>query len=715
MSESKPERPEPPKLPDKPAAGPGVTAWLSALLGPQPSALRESFSPSGPGILHLPVALPATLLEGDGQLRRLSARALPDGVALSAGRREADGQWVLMPSQLPGLQAIVQDGDKLPLAVTFKAEFASTDGSGTWTEMMGIIIDRSAPEEHQPDVPPVRIETTATKPLPSIPDVSHVIDLDVSLGIDDPAAYADLVLVFSGFPDKTSLSDGEAGEDGKWRVTVGHLDGLAVMVPDGAQPFDLTVTVDGDPEDEGSSFRIELSDMPMSASLRLGPPMPPVRTRVKIFADGAQVADRMIGWSDKVNDPAEVRFSYGQDKAPPFELVARYTLAGATAESEGPVFLEATIDGDTIDASSHGVLARGSVADGGRRWHGDLVIDVRQARRPEMPRVAMDVEMPPKPVAPSPVIEDTEPVADTPISPEMDAPAEAPIGEEAAPMLVLQAAAHDIRRPGFIQELERLGRFIRQPTNEEDQRHYDRLGIDVGRWQDIAIFGPAGQPVETAPMLPALAPPGGRDNARGFSHLDRWYAAPPGVPAVMVEGLPPGSMLSHGVNLGDGRWRVRAEDIPNVSVVGPIGEQTTVPAFIAEVDEYDQPVHGVGAHAILMGTIADTLRPEAFGMRVISYPLTPDVFDPDGHRTLSLTIGDMPPGSLVVGGNNHGGGVWTLDTESGRELAIVVAGQSAPFKFSVTCIALDKANGNSSVVTRKLSVVPRLGSMDAAA
>lgn len=716
MSENKPEtasqRPEPPKLPDKPAPGPGVTGWLSSLLGPQTPALRESSAPETGGqgtVLRLPVELPESLFDSaDGVLRRLGTRSLPDGVRLSAGRREADGHWVLAPNQVAGLQALVDDPSRLPIAMTFRAEFASADGSGTWTEMMGAIIDATT--------------DTATASVPAAPavpdkaDILTAIDLDVSLGIDDPATVAGVVLVFSGLPQGAALSAGEAGADGAWHVPAPELDGLAVLVPEGAAPFDLKVSVDNDPE-EAASFQVELPADPTPIVLRLGPPSPAMELRFKIFADGAQIADRLVRWSPTADLPIALAVPYGADNELPFELVVRYAPVEAQP-LEGPAFLGAEIGAGSIQPDGPGVTARGPVTDAGRRWSGDLVIDVRQAGNatPAHPVVEDEPPLPPKPAPPHQVAEAADDIAETAPLPEPEPePAPEPDAEsDEPPTLVIRTSADDIRRPAFIQELERLGRFIREPTGEVDHRLYDRLGIDVGRWHDIAIYGPVGEPVETAPMLPTLAPPGGRDNARGFSHLDRWYTPPPGVPAVMVEGLPPGSMLSHGVNLGDGRWRVAASDIPNVSVVGPVGEQTTVPATIVEIDENDLPLEE-GVHALLMGTIADTLRPEVLGLRLMTYPLTAEVFDPDGHGTLSLTVGDMPPGSLVCGATNHGGGVWTLDSRSGNDLAIMASAQSGPFSFTVTCIALDTASGSSSVVTRTLSVVPRLGAIDGAA
>lgn len=738
MSETGAERPEPPKIPSKPSPGPGVTSWLTSVIGPDMRAKRESLGdenvPQDSDGVRVPVEIPTDFLNGiDGDLKRISCNQVPDGVRFSSGKHDSAGHWTVMPAQLDDLTAIVCAPATLPVSLTLRADFASAGGGEHWTEMIGVILDIAdgAPDTSDAETPIAAPNDTpeTTEPKTVSPNIYAVTDLDVSLGIEDPDVLQSVVLVFEGLPAGGLLSAGYPQSDNTWHVPATALDQLAVLVPQTSPPFDLIVKVKDADDDEGASYRIGEKPDDVAATLELGAPEDNAPVRFKVFTDGALAADRLVQWTDDLTMPVGIDIPYVEDNGLPFEILVRFLRLDGKNDV-APTLMGLQIDGTEISPLVPGISARGASSEQGRKWLGDLIVDVRQSLRETPKDESVDADVPAKPAPPKPLGLDAQRTVDTVEAataneknthdtahhaPSADTPAfdygaarEAP---DPSDTLVLRAQADDIRRPAFIQELDRLGAFIREPAADEE-RHYDRLGIDVGRWRDMAVYGPVGERVETAPMIRNLAPPGGRDNARGFSHLDRWVKPSPGTPALIVEGLPPGSMLSHGTNLGEGRWRVPLQDYERVSVIGPVGERTTVPANVIEVDANDRPIDGLGTHAILMGTIADTLRPDEAGMRTMTMRLSAALFDPDGHRTLSLTIGDMPPGSLVIGGSNHGGGVWTIDTETGRELKIVASGQSASFTMTVTCIALDNTNGDSSVVTHNVAVSPRTGVLD---
>ena len=96
---------------------------------------------------------------------------------------------------------------------------------------------------------------------------------------------------------------------------------------------------------------------------------------------------------------------------------------------------------------------------------------------------------------------------------------------------------------------------------------------------------------------------------------------------------------------------------------------------------------------------------------MISLRLDADLFDPEGHGALSITVGDMPPGTMLSQGKNHGGGVWTLETSSDAVLHFAACATQSPFTIALTCVALDSETGNSTVASHVVNVNPRKGAM----
>ncbi len=716
MSNSNRDLTEPAAQGEKPSPGPGVTSWLSGLLDIKKSADSESApgDNAATAAIELPMELTSMLPEGDVvNLRRITVRNLADGIGFSAGTNQGRGRWVFTEEELSSLRALIYDPSILPHTLTMRADFASDDGA-VWTEMLSFTLREGSSEDTPSAIPGVAAEAPA--PDNVRPNIFFVTDLDVSLGIDDPEALAGIELIFSGLPDGGSIFGGSPDKRGVWRLPATALDNLAAIVPIDTPAFDLSVAIAGSEDNEAASFPIQSFDAsPAAPLIRIGPPSTPEAMRFKIFADGVQVADLLVDWSEIATAPVEFTVPMPKSGELPFEILVRYGN-GNNPSSGGPLLLGLSVDGKNIPADAPGIVARGTLAAvGGKRWQGDLVIGVRDALRSTEKAASPPENLPPKPAPPhieSEAAQRTlDVVAEGDTTQRLSEPSD---DKDDVPTLVLRTAPDDIRRPEFLRELDQLSSFIRAPGNEDEHRVYERLELDVGRWRDIAVFGPSGIPVEMAPMMPSVAPPGGRDNARGFSRLNKWYTPPPDAHNVIIEGLPPGAMLSHGANLGDGRWQLSKEDVAKASVIGPFGEKTTVPATITGLDAHGKPIDRSGRQSVLMGTIADSLRPDAHGMRTVSYKLSKALFDPEGYGTLSLTIGDMPPGTVVIGGSNHGGGVWTLETVSESDLQVAAAGQSQPFSLTLTCIALNNQTGESSVVTRVLSVTPNTGTIEVA-
>ena len=336
---------------EDPVPGPGVTAWLAGVIGTPrqsqantPPPLPIGYGPERQARrveIHLPEEV--VVAEG-GTLQRIEIRGLPIGVSLTAGSAMKDGFWQLDPADLYGIAALVPDGIDMPFSVMLKGVFIGDDPETPWTELTGyeftddgetrVSTERPSEPKPQPDPEsqptsepepeissePEPVAAQDTEPIPG-PDeelVSEpepisdpepeadlsptmvVIDLDVSVGTEDPNVLEDITLHFSGLPAGAILTAGDV-DGAVWSVPASALSDLAVVIPEqtpdfelevemeiaGASPQSATIQVDNTPQpvDPDSAFRVNLAGGGAG------------RTRVSVYTDGVAAYDRVVNWS----------------------------------------------------------------------------------------------------------------------------------------------------------------------------------------------------------------------------------------------------------------------------------------------------------------------------------------------------------------------------------------------------------------------------------
>lgn len=554
------------------------------------------------------------------------------------------------------------------------------------------------------------------------------LDLDISLGIDDPALLATIEVTFAGLPDGVHMSKGAAAGPGAWRVAGNDLDGVALVLPAGTRDFELTVSTDfgdGDvqsavlPVETGAAFAGVTDDPDETFVIKLAAGGAGAH-RLKVHVDGVAVCDREVQWRPGDAVLRELTVGYDGRDGLPFEILIRCTPTSPDDDA-GPAFVGLHLDEFDIGADAPAVKAKRTAdgALGGFRWAGDLIVDVRRAVAGE-PQVAFEATVeavdtssgepaiepiPTEPVEESPATEPVESVTTAQSAPSDEPPDATP--EEAAPaagqgrrlpvilapadVLFVEASHEELRRPAFLAELRQLRDFIRSHWEKGGAATYDRLGIETGKWRDMIVRGPAGRPVDLDPMLPAYAPSGGVANAQRVASISQ-----PGGGDIVVSGLPAGTLLSRGKNLGGGSWRLPGGN-DGILAVLPLGHGRIVPVDLTSPD-------GGAEEALLLSP-----RPESPilsgrpAFRKYPLPLPADVFDPDGLGRLTLTVADVPPGVLLSRGLNHGAGVWTVETVADRP-PVVVAPASAAFTIAVTCVAMNEETGGSTIISRRFAV-----------
>ena len=566
------------------------------------------------------------------------------------------------------------------------------------------------PEEPQPAPEP--------GPERELPVTMVVIDLDVSVGTDDPGILKDIAVRFSGLPAGALLSTG-ANDDGTWTVPAAELSDLSIIIPEdtpdfeldvemdiaGAPPQSAAINVENPPQDvdPDNAFRVFLAG-DTSAGM----------TRVTIYTDGSPAYDRVINWAAAPGRKVPLLVPF-IDSGIPFEIVMRYVeLSG---DDTGLVLSGLEIDGTEIAADASAITSNGTMTAAGLSWTGDLVVDVRAALKPATPKPATVPESKNAVAAYEPS-ETSEP-SQAPGAPAVPAeeafpesPTESPAAKEtsstgdANDVLVVDATYGDLQRPAFINELRNLRDFIRTRTTDDDGEIYGRLGIDVTKWHDMQVHGPSGAVVDLEPRLPEIAPRGGIDNTRDLIPVNVTDFAGAGQPDIRISGLPAGALLTRGRNLGNGEWRLTTRECQDVRLLPPIAASGAIALHVARSSDAGSTDAFNLEKSLVVGQRRAHLQRAGTDMLNMTLRLDAETFDPDGHGSLSLTIGEMPAGVILSRGRNHGGGVWTVEASDGGELEMLAAAAMKPFDITLTCVALNPETGESTVVSRVVEVSP---------
>ena len=685
----------------KPTASPGVTAWLANLIGAPgslsptnidgPVTLPSGFQNAATALQRFAVLIPLSLNEShDAVLASVEIRDLPQGVQLTAGSADASGVWQVPSDALSNLAAMVPTSQPVPFGVVLKATFASPDDrDDTWTEMLNIDIDTPADDVDASETSGVADINTHMTPISSGPELT-VIDLDVSVGTDDPAALAKLKVSFSGLPDGAFLTNGTEDPDGTWHVPADMLATLSVVMPLDTQDFDLRVTMksDGVPP-QSAEIHVANDDTSLRAtgamlSIDIAPPPDGGPCRLIIFADAKAIYDRVLTWS--ASDAQSIIIDVTLGDLLPYEVVLRHSAIGEKG-GDGPALQWLVIDGIRIGPNDDAVTRRTGEAQGS--WVGDLVIDVQAARRP----------------APNLAAADNDTSSDSPATPPTTVSIDEHVESEA---LIINVSQEDIRKPAVLAELARLRDFIRASADDNNKSIYGRLGLDVAKWRDMNVLGPTGAEVELCAPLPAigrLSVPGGRDNTRAPEPLR--LSMPDDDKVIFhVSGLAPGALLTAGTNMGKGIWALQPEDRPHAAYLPPVQGRG---AAIIHIKDATSDAGTNNQLTRLVGNALTKLRPTEDIPQTLSLRLASEIFDPNGYDSLSLTIGDVPPGVLIINGTNHGGGVWTTEVKAGQGIGFCTRAGAAPFSLTITCIAMRSETGESTVVTQHINVSPAFG------
>jgi len=527
---------------------------------------------------------------------------------------------------------------------------------------------------------------------------------------------------------------------------------LTVTVPNADAPDVIIVRLGADPYQAEAALSVHIDGEQVAAG-------------IPDWAAGAWEGaiawvDIALPWDLVARPPGELVIRHpgtGGGEAPSGPVLAGIDLDRLVIAGDGPfvTHIDDPISWLDRDGSSH------------QSWLGELIVDISAARQAvlddtdraasEAPLMSFEPEPEPAPEAtplmsfepePEPAPEATplmsfepepEPAPEaTPLmsfepepepEPEPEAtplmsfepepkPEPALVAElvDPADILVMDLEPGDARNPRLLTELVVLRRAVRAHAAGDavvdKGTLYDRLGIDVGTWRDVEARDHHGRPVDLDLAAPRVAPLGLAAATELGLPLDLgglFAGLQAGTAEVHLAGMPAGALLNKGRNLGGGNWHLNADDCD--------GLRAHVPPFTGDGQGVQFEVRGIDDGRLLRNGTANLGRPLAGGdgpwilaptaVPDGRLPLQADDLDPDGYGAAQLTFSNLPPGSLLSHGTNHGDGVWTLETWSGEDVHVrapKAARESA--RFSVVATSFDETNGETAIVTRDLAFSP---------
>ena len=183
---------------------------------------------------------------------------------------------------------------------------------------------------------------------------------------------------------------------------------------------------------------------------------------------------------------------------------------------------------------------------------------------------------------------------------------------------------------------------------------------------------------------------------------------------IVIEGVPPGALLSAGIDDGGGRWVLQEADLVGLSVTPPADSDVdftlTIVATSTETSTGDT-AETSQSFTITVDPVADTptlaVTANVTGDEDTGIPLTISsaLTDTDGSESLAVTVAGVPAGASLSAGSDQGGGIWTLTQGELAGLQVTPPLHSdADFSLTVTATATDGSDTASVVDTINVTV-----------
>ncbi len=638
------------------------------------------------------LAIAADVADADGSERlTVTVAGLPEGATLSAGEEIGGGRWRLSSDQLADLALVPPPSFAGVFELAIAATAIEADGdSATIADIVQVKVTGV------PDVPILVAEDATGAEDEAVP-------LTISLSSADPDGSESLTLALAGLPDGAALSAGQAGDDGRWRLSLEDLDGLQLTPPadfSGTFALDLTAVASEAGLDASATARVEVA--------LAGVADPPVLTADALAGqeDSAIPLDLAVAAADADGSeslsvllaglPAGATLSAGEDAGdgrwqlaasdladlsltPPPDFSGRIELSLSATATER--------DGDTASSDGAITVDVAAVADA-------PVLTLKDAD---------GAEDAPLPLAIAVATADTdgsETLADIVLEGVPDGVRLSAGDDEGEGRWRLDAGALDgltLTPPADFSGAFELA--VNATAREADGDAAVSLGIvrvrvagvaDTPRLMLTNVVGLEDQPIP----LEIAAEPADADGSEKLS-------------AVIVDGVPADATLSAGQDEGDGRWRLAEADLANLALTPPPNRSGLIALSVtATADESDgDSATATGVVRVAMNPVADApvLSAEtATGVEDEAVPLVivATLADDDGSERLTLTVAGLADDARLSAGEADADGRWRLSADDLTDLTLIPpADFSGRLDLSITATATEADESTAETVT----------------
>ncbi|MFD1108546.1 hypothetical protein [Pseudoroseomonas ludipueritiae] len=569
----------------------------------------------------------------------------------------------------------------------------------------------------EPGLPPVEQPPKAQVPVVTASDAAGLEDTEIALHLSAALGDVDgaetLSVSIFGLPEGATLSAGERQADGGWLVSPADLPGLTLRPPaDFAGSLELTLRatareVTGDAASSEASFEVRVApvvDGAVLAGLAAGNEDQWITLDTSFGAS----PDASEAWDARVlihGMPAGAVLSQGEDLGGGIWAVERAALAA------GQVAILPPADSDAPIALRLEAVMRD--AEGGSAE--------RNIEAPLLVQVAAVTDAPMVMAAAASGQEDGS------LALHLSAALVDVDGSETLSVSILGLPDNALLSAGerqadggwLVSPSDLPGLTLRPPADfagmlaltlratareaSGDLASSETgFSVMVAPVADAAIIAASGEGEEDCwiPLRGSLA----LRDADGSEHFGE---------TLVVRGMPPGALLSHGQEVGPGVWEVALEAFQSgmLALLPPADSDADLRLVfvVTTVDEagglQDRRESEAEVHVVVrpvadapIVTVADAQGQEDTPLRLAG--LGGALRDTDGSESLGFLLGGLPAGASLSAGIRQSDGNWWLTPQQLEGLSLAPPAQfSGSFNLTLTAVATEAADGQPSART----------------
>ncbi len=672
----------------------GTTASTSGSIAISVTAVADAPSlsvqtASGNEDTAIPLSITSALTDNDpGESLSITIANVPAGSTFNHGANNGNGSWTFTPAQLSGLTFTppANYNGSFNLSVTATAAENGTTASTNAT--LGVSVAGVA------DTPVLSVQAATGNEDTAIP-------LSITSSLSDTDSGETLSITVTGVAAGATLNHGTDNGGGSWTLTPAQLSGLTLTPPASYNGnFNLSITATSSENGTTASANATLGVTVVGAadapSLSLQSASGNEDTAIPLSITSA-LTD---------NDPGET-LSITIAGLPAGALLSAGTNNGNGSWTLSPAQLSGlTLTSPANYSGNFNLSVTATAAENGTTASTNTVLSVSVAGVADVPTLSVQNA--------SGNEDNAIPLSITSALTDTD-------GSETLSLQITGVPAGAVLNHGTdngggnwtLTPAQLSGLTITPPANYNGNFNLSITATSSENGTTAstnATLGVTVAGVADPPTLSVQAASGNEDTAISLSISSALSDNDPGESlSITISGVPAGASLNQGVDNGGGSWTLTPAQLSGLTITPPANYNgsfnLSVTATAAENGTTASTATTLG---VTVAGVADTptlsVQP-ATGSEDTAIPLSisSGLSDNDPGETLSITIANVPAGSIFNHGTNNGNGSWTFASSDLSGLTLTPpANYNGALSLSVTAMASE--NGTTASANATLGV-----------